>query len=83
MFQKISENEIFNSSLGITRFSIEKMLSQSSEKLRRETLLCYGLGKFRCRKNLKIGDGGAEGLSRSCVENFLSHLVEKLSSGTL
>ena len=57
VFQKKSDNEIVNPSLGITRFSIEKLLSQSSERLRRETLLCCVLGNFRCQKFLQIRDG--------------------------
>ena len=83
MFQKVSANESFITSLGIKRFSIDKLLSQSSEKLRKETLLCCGLGSFRCRKISPIADEGGEGFSRSRVETFLSHLVEKISSGTL
>ena len=50
MFEKVSDNENFNTSLGITRFSIEKLLSQSTERLRRKTLLCCGLGNFRVGK---------------------------------
>ena len=39
VFEKVSDNENFNPSLGITRFSNENLLPQSSGKFRRETLL--------------------------------------------
>ena len=65
---------------GISRFSIENLLSHSTEKLRRRTLLCFR--KFRVSKNFmdKKG-GGGEGVSRFSVKNFLSQSAEKFRRG--
>ena len=50
---------------GISRFSVEKFLSHSTEKLRRRTLLCFK--KFLVSKNLCIREGGINKvLSKIC-----------------
>ena len=43
---------------GISRFSIEILLSQSAEKLRRRTLLCFE--KFLASKNVSANRGGSQ-----------------------
>ena len=62
---------------GIARFSIENLLSHSTEKLCRGTLLCFT--KFLVSK--KFMDKRAGGVSRFSVENFLSHSAEKFRRG--
>ena len=68
--------------MGITRFSIANLLSQSTKKFRRETLLCSGLGNFRCRKILQKAGAGRGGTVKILRRNFLSHLAENFSRGT-
>ena len=62
---------------GVSRFSVENLLSHSTEKLRRGTLLCFT--KFLVSKKLWITEegGGREGVSRFSVRNFLFHSAEK------
>ena len=54
---------------GVSRFSVEKLLSYIAEKLRRGTLLCCVSEVFRQRKTLWMNGGG---VSRFSVELFLS-----------
>ena len=67
---------------GISRFSVENLLSHSTEKLRRGTILCFT--KLLVSKNLMDKRGGAgreyhDFLSKS----FLSHSAKKIRRGTL
>ena len=62
---------------GISRFSIEKFLSQGTEKLRGRTLLCFK--KFLESKNFMHERGEHQGL----VENCLFHRTEKLHKRSL
>ena len=68
---------------GILRFSIENLLSHSTEKNRRETLLCFT--KFLVSKNfMDEGEGGGrEGASRFSLKKFLTHGAEKLRKENL
>ena len=66
-----------NKQPGVSRFSMESLLSQSTEKLRRGTLLCFR--KFRVSKNFMP----KRGISRFSIKNMLSHSTEKLRRGTL
>ena len=63
---------------GKSRFSIENLLSRSTEKLRRGTLLCFT--KFLVSKKFVDKRGGRrrEGVSRFSVKNFLFHSAEKI-----
>ena len=61
-----------------SRFFIENLLSHSTEKIRRVTLLCFT--KFLISKKFMDKKGG---VSRFSVENFLSHSAEKFHRGTL
>ena len=62
---------------GISRFSVEKILSHSTEKLRRRTLLCF-------KKNLvSINFIHERGRHQGLVENFLFHRAEKLRKRSL
>ena len=72
MLQKISGIEKLYGQRGggVSRFSVEKFLSHSTEKLRWGTLLCFR--KFLISKNVK--DKG--GVSRFSVEILLSHSTE-------
>ena len=65
-----------------SQFSVEKFLSNSTEKFRRGTLLCCVSKKFRWQKSLwkKSGQGD---LSKLSVEIFLSHSTEIFSRGAL
>ena len=63
----------------VSRFSVEKFLSQSAEKFRRGTLLCFR--KFLVPKNVSDKRGG--GVSRFSVKIVLSHSTEKIRRGTL
>ena len=66
---------------GISRFSIENLLSHSNEKLRKGTFLCFT--KFLISKKFMDKGGGREGVSRFSVKIFLSHSAEKFRRGTL
>ena len=61
-----------------SRLSVEKLLSHSTEKLRRGNL-CFR--KFLVSKNVK--DNREGGASRLSNENLLSHNIEKLRRGNL
>ena len=64
---------------GISRFSIENLLSQCRKISRRNaSVLCFR--NFPVAKKFKNKRGG--GVSRACVENFLSHSAEKLVGET-
>ena len=63
----------------ISRFSIENLLSHSTEKLRRGTLLCFT--KFLVSKKFKDKRGG--GYHDFLSNFFLSHSAEKFRRGTL
>ena len=69
----------------ISPFSIENLLSHSTEKLRRGTLPSVfhkvsGIEKIYGSE----GEGGKrEGVSRYSVKNFLSYSAEKIRRGTL
>ena len=65
---------------GISRFSIENLLSHSTEKLRRGTLLRFT--KFLISKKFMDKRGRREGVSRFSVKIFLSHSAEKFRRGT-
>ena len=67
---------------GISQFSVENLLSHSTEKLRRGTLLCFT--KLLVSKKLmhKRGGGGRE-YHDFLSKNFLSHSAEKFRRGTL
>ena len=67
---------------GISRFSIENLLSLSTEKLRRGTLLCFT--KLLVSKKLmdKRGGGGRE-YHDFLSKSLLSHSAEKFRRGTL
>ena len=64
---------------GKSRFSVENLLSHSTKKLRRGTLLCFT--KLLVSKKLmdKRGGGGREGVSRFSVEKFLVSQCRKNS----
>ena len=79
VFQKILVSKNFMPKMGLSQFSIENLVSHSTEKLRR-TLLCFT--KFLLSKKL-LDKRGREGLSRFSVKNFLSHSAEKFRRGTL
>ena len=67
---------------GISRFSIENLLSHSTEKFRRGDLLCFT--KFLVSKNFmdkRGGEGGRE--YHDFMSKFLSHSTEKFRRGTL
>ena len=64
----------------ISRFSVEKFLSHSTEKLRRGTLLCFT--KFLVSKKFMDKRGEEGSISRFSVENFLSHNAENFRRGT-
>ena len=66
---------------GVTKFSVEKILSERAEKFRRGTLLCCVSENFWQRKRLWIRRGG--GVSKFSVEIFLSESAEKFRRGTL
>ena len=67
---------------GISRFSVENLLSHSTEKLRRGTILCFT--KLLVSKNLmdKRGGGGRE-YHDFLSKSFLSHSAKKIRRGTL
>ena len=67
---------------GISQFSIENLLSHSTEKLRRGTLLCFT--KLLVSKKLmdKRGGGGTE-YHDFLSKSFSSHSAEKFRRGTL
>ena len=67
---------------GISRFSVENLLSRSTEKLRRGTNLCST--KLLVSKQLmdKRGGGGRE-YDDFLSKSFLSHSAEKLRKGIL
>ena len=64
---------------GITRFSMETLLSHSSENFRRGTLLCFT--KFLMSKKIIDKRGGR--VSRFSVEKSLSHSADKFRGITL
>ncbi len=70
---------------GLSHFSMEKLLSNSTEKLCREPF--YVSQKLWCRKSFQIRGGGGkssrERVSRLHVKSFLSHSAEKFRGGTL
>ena len=74
---RVSKN--FMPKRGISRFSIENLVSHSTNKLRRETLLCFT--KLLVSKNLWIR--GGEGVSRFSFKKFLSHSAEKFRKRTI
>ena len=63
---------------GILQSSIENLLSHSSEKIRRGTLLCFR--KFRVSKNIRDKRGEEY---QDFPSIFLSHSSEKFRRGTL
>ena len=63
----------------VSRFSVENLLSHSTEKLRRGTLFCFT--KFLVSKKFMDKRGG--GVSRFSIKTFLSHSAEKFRRGTL
>ena len=62
---------------GISRFSVENLLSHSTEKLRRGIIRCFT--KSLVSKNFMP----MRGLSRFSIEKLLSHSTEKLCSWAL
>ena len=76
VFPKFQVSKKFLPMSGISRFTIEKMLSHGPEKLRGGSLLCFTIFLVSKKFMDKRGggrDGGREGVSRSSVKNFLSH----------
>ena len=67
---------------GISRFSVENLLSRSTEKLRRGTNLCFT--KLLVSKQLmdKRGGGGRE-YHDFLSKSLLFHSAEKIRRGTL
>ena len=65
---------------GISRFSIENLLSHNTKKRRRGTLLCFT--KFVVWKKFMDNTGGGGVVSRFSVK-FFSHTADKFRSGTL
>ena len=57
---------------GVSRFSVEKIFSHSTEKFRRGMFYCFI--NFKYRKMLGINERG--GASTISAENFLSHSAE-------
>ena len=78
-FRKFRVSKNFMPKRGISRLSIENLLSHSTEKFRRGTLLCFT--KFLVAKKFMDKRGG--GVSRFSVENFLSRSAEKFRWGIL
>ena len=76
-FRKFRSSKNFMPKRGISRFSIENLLSHSTEKLRRGTLLCFT--KFLVPKKFMDKRGG---VSQFSVNIFLSHSAEKFRRGT-
>ena len=68
-FRKFRVSKNFMPPGGILQFSMENLLSHSSEKIRRGTLLCFR--KFRVSKNFRDKRGGGK-VSRFSVKIFLS-----------
>ena len=60
---------------GVSQCSVEKLLSHTTEKIRRGSVLCFrkiGVSKHFVEKRGRAG----EGVSRFSVETFLSHRIE-------
>ena len=68
---------------GVSRFSVEIVLSHSTETFRRGTLLCCVSENFWHRKILWIRGRGERGSITIFRQNFLSHSAEKFRRGTL
>ena len=77
-FRKIQGSKNLMPKRGISRFSIDILLSHSTEKFRRGTLLCCVSQNLRQRKSF----GKEGGVSRASVESFSSHIAEKFGRGT-
>ena len=65
---------------GILRFSIENLLSRSTEKLRRGTILCFT--KLLVSKKLMDRRGGGREYHEFLSKSFLSHSAGKFRRGT-
>ena len=70
--RKFRVSKKFMRKRGISRFSIEKLVSHSTNKLRRETILCFT--KILVLKSF-LGEGGKEGGSITVffLKKVLSH----------
>ena len=62
---------------GISRFSIENLLSRSTEKLRRGTILCFTKPLVSKKLMDKRGGGGREGYHDFLSKIFLFPSAEK------
>ena len=67
---------------GISQFSIENLLSHSTEKLRRGTLLCF-TKLLVSKKLMDKGGGGGRDYHVFLSKSFSSHSAEKFRRGTL
>ena len=65
---------------GVSRYSVQNCLSQSTEKLRSGTFLCFA--EFLVSEKIMDKRGRTEGVSRCSVNFFLSHTTEKFRTGT-
>ena len=65
---------------GVSRFSVETLLSRSTKIFRRGTLLCCVSQNYRYRKGIWIRRGG---VSRFSVETLLSRSTKIFRRGTL
>ena len=63
----------------MSRFSVEKFLSQSAEKFRRGASLCFKKYPVAKKFMVKRGGGGVSGFS---VDIFSSHSAENFRRGT-
>ena len=79
MFHQFRVSKNFMPKRGKSRISIENLLSHSSDKLHRGTILCFT--KLPVSKKLmgKRGEGGREGVSRFSVEKFFVSQCRKIS----
>ena len=70
---------------GTSQLFTENLLSHSTEKLRRGTLLCFTIFLVSKRFMDKRGGvgGGRTGVSRFSVKHFLSQIGEKFRRGTI
>ena len=72
---RVSKN-VMDKGGGVSRLSVNILLSHSAKKIRSGTLLCFTL--FRVSKNLMP----KRGTSRISVEKILSHSAENFPIGT-
>ena len=82
MFHYFRVSENFVLQRVVTIFS-RNFLSHSTEKLRRENLLCCVSEHFRLRKRLWIRGGGGMGVSKFSVESFLPQSAGNFRRGNL